>query len=283
MIRRCLIGLIAWLLAGQPAWAACALDGTNGSAFGSGGATTFTTGPISTTNKNDLILIVESNILLTGSGFGAPTGVTGGGLIWHQRGASVATNLVSCGSGCALEVSLWWAAASAPLTNQTFTLAMNATWQSNGGYTHAHVFALSGLVNPAAPWDVNASLPATATNPTRTPSAMTVTGISTSNANDVLLAVCSTNDASGPGENCNSPPVGPLTEINNFRSVQAFVGLLFNSLALYQPLAAKLSGASVNFNNSSFPTTIWWAALVDAVACTTALPPQQFPNVWIHE
>jgi hypothetical protein len=80
------------------------------------------------------------------------------------------------------EVDEWWAVASSPLSNDVISLGESGSSSYN---TVAIAFGISGA-NTLSPFDSNSGLPRTRTGTSGTP---TVTGVSTSNANDIIIGL----------------------------------------------------------------------------------------------
>lgn len=123
------------------------IDGHAAVAGSQGGGTSFPV-TLTTTQNNDIIVVM----LYTETGTGNPsrtvTGVSGGGLTWHQR-----TDFsVSSNGG---NIGVWWALASAPLSAVTITATTSASLDD---YVLI-AFGVNGC-NLTAPWDTNVSLPA---------------------------------------------------------------------------------------------------------------------------
>ena len=151
---------------------ALSVDGSITGSFStaSSGSVTLSTG-----NSNDIIVVVvgaESNVNHNAHTVGS---VTSTGLTFAKRSAGTVGSVY-------LDTEVWWALASSPLNSASITVNMSGTGSVDDASIVA--FGVSGA-NTSTPWDTNVALPALATS---TASAIpTVTGVSTSNANDLIL------------------------------------------------------------------------------------------------
>jgi hypothetical protein len=137
-----------------------------------------------TTTQNDDIIVVMAYNEFQNSGAGAAvSSVTATGLTFAQRSIS---NSSTHGS-----LEIWWAHAASPLTAATITVAWAAAFDDSV----ILALGVNGCGNLSAPWDANGSLPTKAsfsggvTNPG-------VTGVSTTTANDFLIAAIGSVDIS---------------------------------------------------------------------------------------
>lgn len=93
-------------------------------------------------------------------------------------------------------IETWWAYAAAQQTATTITVTLNVATDDAAMV----VFAATGVIDTSAPWDVNGSLPATSAITAFTSNIPTVSGVSTSAANTLVIAAagCSRNQFTGP-------------------------------------------------------------------------------------
>jgi hypothetical protein len=179
--------LIALFLFAHSARAQLALDGSVWANYSSGSS--ITSGALSTSNANDVVLVVVSGLNNSGA---APTvtGVSGCGLSWAKRFSTGSTSLPGVDKG---DLDIWWAASSGALSS----CAPTATYSTTPIAGDITVWGVSGA-NTTSPFDVNASIPkkASSTSPSATP---TVTGVSTTAANTFLYAVAFPTGANNPG------------------------------------------------------------------------------------
>lgn len=153
------------------AHAALAIDGTASASYSSG--TSVASGTLTTTSTNDVIVAV---CYAEGSAISAArstSSVSATGLTFSKRASKVDATSDN-------EVSSWYAIASSTFSG-AITCHFNGTLDDGG----VVVFGVSGA-NTTTPWDTSASLPALSTGASTTPS---VTGVSTSNANDMILGL----------------------------------------------------------------------------------------------
>lgn len=140
---------------------------------------------ITTSNTNDIIvvvvLLVDPNNLASAGVVSSVATLAGTGTVGSfTKRKSIATS--SLGANFA-DFEIWWALASTTLTGKTFRVNLSQTPDTS----FATAFAVSGA-DTVTPWDTNGSLPATLVQSTS--GIPTVTGVSTSNANTMLLGFC---------------------------------------------------------------------------------------------
>jgi hypothetical protein len=156
-----------------PAQAALSIDGTPALGSSSGSATVTCT--LTTSLTNDIVIIYVHINHATVS----VSNITGG-LTWALRKRF---------TGNSVGEEVWWALAATAQSAVTFTVNLSGTPTNSD----AGCFAINGA-NTSTPWDVNGSLPATGT--ASSASAPTVTGVSTTNANTMLLGMYGTQTGS---------------------------------------------------------------------------------------
>ena len=160
-------------------WLACAahaqlaLDGTSVSGQFSSG-TTVVSPTFTTTNATDVIVAAVYTENTTAASTITTTSITATGLTFSGSARGSVTG------GAFDNLSYWWAP-----TTSTFSGAVTAHLSGTPDDAIIIVFAVSGA-NTSSPWDSNASLPASTHATTNV--APSVSGITTSNANDMLLA-----------------------------------------------------------------------------------------------
>jgi hypothetical protein len=134
--------------------------------------------------------------------------VSGAGLTWHKRKAQSVTGRV-CGSVSTcpirtLDLEVWWAAAPSPLAAATITV--NFTDIADGAAAVA--FGMAGTAHYTTPFDGTAAAHSYGSS-TPVATALTVSGVTTANPCDTILAFCAdmnawtgiglvVNQASGP-------------------------------------------------------------------------------------
>jgi hypothetical protein len=131
----------------------------------------------------------------------------------------------------------------------TQTGLFKITVKMSSSYNYCvQAFGITGA-NTATPFDTNPSLPAHARGTTS--SYPTVTGVSTSNANDMILAF--EGQTSSTAQTAGSPFTAPATLLHNVNS-------LGNNVE-YEIVSSTQSGISVSFGTSVSP----WIMAVHAV------------------
>lgn len=200
-----------------------AVDGT---ATGAAGSVV-----LSTANAGDIIVVLLGGVNQNAPGAGAT--VSGGGLTWTKRGYA--------NDGSFREVQLWWAVAPSPLSSVTISTAAPANWALTG----ISAWGISGA-NTTTPFDANVSLPATAHGTSIPP---TVSGVSTTNANDMLIC-----GVVGSGS-------GPPSAAGGFTLVWGS-SVLPVVAGEYDVVSSAQSSRSVTFPISA---TGSWAILADAI------------------
>lgn len=218
-----------------------AIDGSAVTGSWSSGSS-FSTSGLTTSNANDVlvaaVVINSPSPAQTVSSISA-TGTSG----WAKRAS------VTIGTG--VEIELWYGVAASPLVTKPITITLTGT-PSNSA--NAQVFAVSGA-DTSVIHDSNVSLPATAlANTSSTP---TVSGISTSNGNDMIIAVLAN---SGSAETAGSGYTLITTG-----------GSTFLSGSEYKIVSATQSSISATFATAA----THWGMIVDAIVALQ--PPLAFP------
>ncbi len=226
-------------------------NATNG---GTNNAATSATCNYTTSGANRVVVLA---ILVT-STLGSNTTVTSvsdtGGLTWTKR-----KQLLGPSDGTDFQtLEIWWAYAATAQAAKTITVNFNQSARTQALIS----YGVSGLLTPSSPWDINGSLPASATNVGAT-SLPTVTGVSTTGGNGILLgwygsrAVVTQTAGSGftlIGNNNQEPGAG---------SDRAYLS------AEYELIATPQSGVSVGAG----PTNTPWLMVADSLAGAAPPPP----------
>jgi hypothetical protein len=213
-----------------------AIDGV---AYGSSGTHGQPTLNLTTTQPNDVIIL---QITQDHTHTFSPSDTAG--LTWTER---LSTGPLQT-SGGNEEVDEWWAVAPSPLTSDI--ISWNESGQSNRD-TVAIAFAIAGA-NTTSPFDQSHSgLPYTATGTSGTP---TVTGVSTSNANDIIIGLVgytgtNTNETAATGYN--------LIASQTYSTSQQW------GAAEYETVTSPQSGVSVSWGTN--PNASYWTMIVDAI------------------
>jgi len=205
-----------------------AIDGTN-TAGGSGVSTV----ALTTTQSNDVIIVAAGGTQNGTAGTGMT--VSGCSLSWTQK--SFANDAV------AREVQLWYAVAASPLSACTITVTANGAWIVTG----ITAMGISGA-NTSTPFDPNGASSGTAHGASSAP---TVSGISTSNANDILIGGVV---AAGSG---------PPTAGSGFTQLWNSGAVLPVLASEYEVVSSTQSGISLTFGGLSGASH--WAMLAAAV------------------
>ena len=208
-----------------------AVDGTSTVGGSSSGSLSLT---LTTTQSNDVIIIVGGGT--NTSTAGANLTVSGCSLSWTQK--SFANDTAS------REVQLWYAIAASPLSACTITETVaGGTWLVTG----MTAMGISGA-NTTTPFDPNGASSGIAHGASSTP---TVSGISTSNAHDILIGGVV---AAGSGP----PTAGSgFTQLWNSGAVTPVLA------SEYEVVSATQSGISLTFGGLSAGGN--WAMLAAAV------------------
>jgi hypothetical protein len=164
-----------------------ALDGTpNGHASTTGNKDI----TLTTSNSNDVIIMIIDTETASPGVYRTVTGISGGGLTWQKRSSQQWNGSTSRSR----RREIWWAVAPSPLSAVTFTATLSGlvdTYATLG-------FAVSGA-NTSAPWDTNGSLPAQVVDQTGSSTTPTVTGVSTSDpVASFIFAVWSNSNFNNP-------------------------------------------------------------------------------------
>lgn len=126
---------------------------------------------LTTTQTNDIICVLAYSEN-SGGTKRSVSSVSGGGLTWARRAQS------NSGSAGISDYELWWALAPTALSAVAITVTFSGTYDDS----MLVAFGVHGC-NTAAPFDPNASVPAVRSND----GSGGFTGISTTNANDLLI------------------------------------------------------------------------------------------------
>jgi hypothetical protein len=220
--------------------------------------TAVTTGTLTTTSGTQLIIVVDtSHGGATSVTVAGVTSVTGSALTFTKRGPTFSF-------GASSNTERWWAPATA-----SFTGAIRVTW-STSQTTNAVVsaFGVAGVNSTSSPWDTNPGLPyhnssASAIQPI-------VTGITTSQNNDLLLAV-----EGGVGNTLGGTPTG-YTLIAGITANLSPSGLYEQSDA-FEAVTSAQAGASCVFSGA--PSN--WVMVVDAVTADAPAAVAIMSTIWM--
>jgi hypothetical protein len=252
------------LLLGAPggaAYAALAVDGTTTGACNTTKTTCAATG-LTTASTNDIIIlfVAAGSLTTTPPTLNVPTAT---GLTFTLRGSTSGNTSTNNG----MILSEYYAIASATQSSKIIT----ATTTSAADTITMVAFGVSGG-NTSTPFDTHSGLPASAQNLTATGSTVVITGFSTSNANDMIIAsamAMANIFASMPG-NATSYTAGPF--VNN-----SGASTFAPTTSEYDIVSASQSSVSVGWaTGGAFDSTVRWFMMADAIqqasAGVTAVP-----------
>jgi hypothetical protein len=233
---------------------ALALDGSaSGQATG---AASVASAGLTTGTAGDIIVAYVFAEWITGTGAaGTISGISGGGLTWHNRGSQTANLTGALGAWTREEI--WWAYSSGTLSSSAITATFSLPSSTNFDDASIIVFGVKGFLGTAyqtAPWDSNVSLPKF--NSSSASAAPSVSGISTTSANTMLLTMYGT---SGSSALMNAGPAGftylkgqSNTGGSNDASVES----------AYQVVSATQSSITETWGTA----IVDWASAADALA-----------------
>jgi len=225
------------------------VDGSTTAGSGGSATNSQTTGTLTTTHTNDVIVVIAS--LSDGSGGSGTSNhvssVTGTGLTFTLRTA--ATNYVN--PTYYADVEEWTAIASSTFSN-TITVNTSGTFRFT-----VVAFGISGA-NTSSPFDANAGANPTASGTSNAPSVTQ----STSNANDMLIAGLAVSQ--NPGT-INTYPTGYTNVADVFTGGG---GSQAEGSSDYNVVTATTSAASVSYALSSSSNS--WVMLADAFQAASA-------------
>lgn len=191
---------------------------------------------VSTNNAGELIYVVVeiASTTLTVSSISSPN------VSWQTSARKTVTNTN--------HLEVWWGTAAAALNNESITINLS----TSGAQWRVIVAGIVGA-NLAAPFDTNASIPASATGSSTTPSVT----ISTSNPNDMILGLfCQGGSGTWTPGSGFSFLIAPSTYTN-----PVFDGE-------YEIVSATQTNLAVSVTSS---VSNAWAAIGDAIAASPAL------------
>jgi hypothetical protein len=246
---------------------AFAIDGTTQTGENSTGAGTsisFATG-LTTTSAPDVIVVQVYLENTTPAVIRTVSSVTVGGISLAKRsGAQDVARFIN--------QEVWWGATATNLTSAAVTV----NYSGAADCAAAIAFCVSGA-NTSTPWDANASLPKVVNNGVN--GIPTVAGVSTSNANDMLLGFCSI-----------EPAIAAETAGASYTLIKSFQDVNGDVLACEeQVVATTQSSVSVAFGTTTGSVGAAWMVIVDAIvaaggAAVVEGPPQfkgrSFPPQW---
>ncbi len=226
--------------------------------------TTSGSATLTTVHSNDVIIVLASN-----ENQGGPlrtiaaSGVTAAGLSFLRRsGGSLSATPYS-------DAEVWYAIASSPLSSLAITVTLSGATDD----CSIIAFGISGA-NTASPWDPNVSVPAGATGSTA--SIPTASGVSTTDANDMILGfagVLTAGDASFPTETAGSGFSLVTTPVDG-----GGVGGSEASLE-YKVVSATQSSSTVTFGTTTDSSDRW---IMEADAIQASPAPTSGADVYVR-
>lgn len=230
-----------------------AVEGNNGS-----NQSTVSSGTVTiTTSGADRIIVLMSH--MEGNTRPTITAVSDvAGLTWHKRVAIQYDSSLSAPL-CLQNLEVWWAYAHATLTADTVSVTFSTTVDD----ATLVVFGVSGVDSSrfSAPWDSNAAVPATASNPTAT-NTNAQTTYSTTSIASLGLAVW----AEGVANNGNAA-TAPSGWTSLRTQINTGATYLSKQSSFFIVNAAAQTGVTVNMGS-----THGWGIVVDAIS-GDVLPP----------
>jgi len=244
------------------------VDGTGGA---SGLALTSVTATITTTQPNDVILVLVQGFQTAQVAAGAPQigSVSSPNLgAFRARTGVITAQLNAGGSSFAPwygATQLLWAPAPNVLTNEPIKLTFSSEVVGGG----LAVMAINGAANINSPFDPDPSLPAEQTyvSPTQTAGQVQVGGVSTTNSNDLIIGAAAVfsriNVAAGSGVALT------YSAASGDGITQPFAGYAAECIIVAYPSGARLAGATLNtlvaFVNGQPMVTDNWIMIGDAI------------------
>jgi hypothetical protein len=240
------------------------IDGTASKTFS--GTNSGTTPTLTTTKTNDVIVVLASAEDLVHSRLPSVSSVTATGLTFSHRSTETAT------TDLYLDEEVWYAVATS-----AFSGTITVTFTDSRTLDDAAVVAFGvANTNTASPWDSNVALPAVNTAASAT--APTLSTLSTSNANDMVVgfsAMMSQAAGGNPTQTAGSGYTLILNAING--------GGTYNdeASAEYAVVNVVQSGATVNFGTSASGTepATGWNMVGDAIQGAGAATPNPFQQM----
>lgn len=233
----------------------------DGTALNSSGSGTTIAQALTTTAGGEVIFAIVATYAISSVAAPTVTGMSGGGLSWTKRFSSGSTAVF--GTTQHINIDVWYAVAASPLSAQTITATLSGS-PNNG--SELLVFGLAGA-NTSSIFDTNGSLPAKAAG-TASGARPQVTGVSTSNANDLIIGVCAMNVSAA----VNHPGAG-YTDLSND-------GGFFDSQ--YQIVSATQSSITVAFGASENGASSGFLMYADAIQAAVAAARYKRLNVHLR-
>jgi len=208
---------------------------------------------ISTANSNDIVYV------WVGQTYSGTVAISGGGLTWTQR-------IPIFGQGGILGRSFYGIAAST-LSNANITVG---SFSNSGSKNYAYLAVVSVAgANTSSPFDGNASIPLTLSGTGSVQGAAQSGVVSTTNANDILLAFMATAAYSGWGYHASG-----WTQLSQ-TSGQTTGG---SAATEYLIVSSAQTSAPVSFVSGSTAAGSLWILAGDAIQAASAAAPSFFQH-----
>jgi flagellin-like protein len=230
---------VPWTLSPNTPWVESAIS------FGAEMSGTVT---LTTTRSNDVVVVAINNEDATNAAVTTVSSVTSPGLAFSLRSSKTAA------SPTYQDLEVWYSVAASPISSATITVTLLGSTDA----ASIIAFGVSGA-NTVTPWDPNVALPATATgNPAAAPS---VSGVSTTTANDFILGI----QGNGNGVSAAATDETSGSAFSLIKNNDNIGGTNAESAAAeYQVVSARQSGVSVAFGTVTLAND-YWTMIADAI------------------
>jgi len=206
---------------------------------------------LTTTKANDVIIVEPSAEDVFHGVIPTVSSVAATGLTFTQRSIS------SLGSPGFIDLELWYAVASS-----AFSGSITVTFSDSSGTPDALALVAFGVsgANTASPWDSNVAVPRVGSGQTSGPPS--VSGVSTSNADDMILGLAARGNTGGTNPGSETAGSG-FSLINSV--ISAGVHNFDTADAEDEVVSSPLSGASLAFGSTTGGTGPYWVMIGDAL------------------
>lgn len=204
--------------------------------------------------RSDAMILI--GIHMEGSGTPVVSTITDtAGLTWTKRGS-----VQWSGAPADNSLELWYAQTTQPVVSDSITITTSASVDDA-----SFVVFEASKFDQTTPWDPNAGVPASATDTTGNSVTPTVTGISTTNAADLILALW------GCGKYSNGVPTDPA-DMTLVESASNGGGSNQSVMAAWQKtVSAALSNATETWGGTSVDFGVMVDALQSAASVSASL------------
>lgn len=234
--------------------ATLSVDGSATGCFGAAqttpcaSSTTTGSASLTTSDTNDIIVVLESNEDAPGGAVRIVTSITAPGLTFAER------SYTSLGTPTYQDAEVWWAYSASALSAEAITITLSGT-------TDDAVIVAFGVhgANTASPWDADFAIPRVASGGGST--TPTVTGVSTENANDMVLGLQGNGDSEAQVGVEETAGAG-MTLIQSYDDAGGTNDEV--GAAEYELVSATQSSATVAFG-TAVPSDYSWMMIADAI------------------